>query len=520
MVPKQGFFESDKDYRDRVAREANERIIQDSTGSAPRQGIFEGNDSYRDRIAREASERILQDSTGSVPRQGFFEGNDQYGERIAREANKQAIRAARGSVPSQGLFESDSAYDTRVRREANESIIVNASGGAPRQRWFESDYEYRRRIAHEARESIVQRGRNYSDSQHVHRDAGHSSTSSVAPRSQVRPIPGRKPRRHWGMVCMIAALVGGIAFIVNEAYVRLPRAVYARGSQDQGYHLAWDMERERILYVSTDLGNHSTASVVGVDGSNLQKLDLQIPGGYTVDSPDWAPDGQRIAFTKRSFLTAQQSDRFKWTDSFGEVCVVDVDTGHTWRYAVGYDPAWSEDGQMIAYVTGPPLGDTLAVLQILPGNRVRTIKELPMTDDSSDSLTLGDPCWSPDGEEIAFLVGDAGHSGGSLGMSGSGSIWTLDVRDHTLRLLISGNLKSPVWSPDGERLAFRDSDDAEIYTVSSSSGEKTRITTNDLSEFCIDWTPDGQFIRFYVSGKGLYEVSANGGEASLICRSR
>ena len=309
-------------------------------------------------------------------------------------------------------------------------------------------------------------------------------------------------------------------YLVNEAFPRLPRAVYARGSQEQGYHLAWDMERERIIYVSTNLDDHCEASVVGVDGSNPQKLHLQIPGGYTIDSPAWAPEGQRIAFTKRSFLTADQADFFEWTDSFGEIWIVEVETGSAVRYASGYDPAWSKDGQMIAFVTGAPRGDMLAILQVFPGSVLRIVDVWPVRIDGLSSITLGDLCWSPDGKEIAFVAGDYDLSGATLGMRGSGSIWTFHVRDHVLRYVIGGNLKTPVWSPDGERIAFRDSDDGEIYTVASTDRERTRITTNDLSEFNIDWTADGQSIRFYVSGKGLYEVSADGGEPSLICRSR
>ena len=62
MSPKQGWFESDEDYRSRVAREADERTIEDSTGSAPLPGWFESDDSYRERIAREANEHRIEDS--------------------------------------------------------------------------------------------------------------------------------------------------------------------------------------------------------------------------------------------------------------------------------------------------------------------------------------------------------------------------------------------------------------------------------------------------------------------------
>ena len=74
MSSKQGFFESDDDYRSRVAQEANERTIENSTGSAPSQGFFESEESYRDRITHEANEHRIEDSAGSALNRPGFRG--------------------------------------------------------------------------------------------------------------------------------------------------------------------------------------------------------------------------------------------------------------------------------------------------------------------------------------------------------------------------------------------------------------------------------------------------------------
>jgi hypothetical protein len=152
MSPNQGFFESDDDYRSRVAQEANERTIENSTGSAPSQGFFESEDSYRDRVTHEANEHRIEDSAGTAPSQGWFESDDSYHDRIAQEANERTIEDSTGSAPSHGWFESNNDYDTRIRKEANEHMVEGGNGSAPKQGWFEGDQDYRRRIAHEARE--------------------------------------------------------------------------------------------------------------------------------------------------------------------------------------------------------------------------------------------------------------------------------------------------------------------------------------------------------------------------------
>lgn len=149
----QGFFESDEDYRSRMTQEANERVIEESTGSAPSQGWFESDEDYRSRISQEASERIIGDSTGSAPSQGWFESDDDYRTRVSREANERIIEDSTGSAPTQGWFESDNDYRSRLRQEAHERIIEGSTGSSPSQGWFETQGEYRRRITLEAREN-------------------------------------------------------------------------------------------------------------------------------------------------------------------------------------------------------------------------------------------------------------------------------------------------------------------------------------------------------------------------------
>jgi hypothetical protein len=152
MSPSKGWFESDDEYEKRVAHEANEHIIENSTGDAPSKGWFESDDAFRERVEQEANERVVEDSTGDAPSKGWFESDDKYRDRIHKEANERVVKDSTGEAPSKGWFESDGAYDTRVRKTANERIIEDASGEAPSKGWFESDHAYRSRIAHAARE--------------------------------------------------------------------------------------------------------------------------------------------------------------------------------------------------------------------------------------------------------------------------------------------------------------------------------------------------------------------------------
>lgn len=152
MSSKQGFFESDEDYRDRISREADERTIENVSGEAPRQGFFESDNDYRARISREADEHTVEDSTGDAPSQGFFESDRDYRDRVSHEADERTVEDNTGDAPRQGFFESDDDYHDRVAHESNESVIERATGDSPRQGFFESDDDYQSRVSQEADE--------------------------------------------------------------------------------------------------------------------------------------------------------------------------------------------------------------------------------------------------------------------------------------------------------------------------------------------------------------------------------
>lgn len=120
MSPKQGMFENDQTFHDRVAKEdekANSQTINDSGGDGSKKW-HEDTEKYRDRIENEANRVTVEDSGGDSS-QRFFEGEDTYDVRIRREANEQRIENA-GSRSGQGFFEGDHDYRSRIADEARD----------------------------------------------------------------------------------------------------------------------------------------------------------------------------------------------------------------------------------------------------------------------------------------------------------------------------------------------------------------------------------------------------------------
>src|SRR5690242_10098993 len=109
------------------------------------------------------------------------------------------------------------------------------------------------------------------------------------------------------------------------------------------------------------------------------------------------------------------------------------------------------------------------------------------------------PVWSPDGTRIAFvkwrLVRDAVYR---LGRA-FGALYTMNADGSGVRLLVpeSPGLGSPTWSPDGARIAFCPSCDAGTG-ISVVDADGTRLHAIAKEGHSPAWSPGGRRIAFVV----------------------
>lgn len=139
-------------------------------------------------------------------------------------------------------------------------------------------------------------------------------------------------------------------------------------------------------------------------------------------------------------------------------------------------PAWSPDGEQLAYVSFENKRSMVFVQRVKDGSR-RRIAGYPGINSA--------PAWSPDGSRLAL----------TLSRDGNPEIYILDLRNDSLRR-ITQHLAidtEPSWSPDGRYLVFT-SDRAgrpQIYRAPASGGAARRLTFEGNYNARASYSPDG-----------------------------
>ncbi len=104
---------------------------------------------------------------------------------------------------------------------------------------------------------------------------------------------------------------------------------------------------------------------------------------------------------------------------------------------------------------------------------------------------------SPDGGRLAITV-----------KGPSSDIWIYDlVRGTQTRLTVEGSNSSPVWSPDGKRVAFTCSNGgiSKLFSkAADDSGEAEELYTTDSYLVPTSYSPDGNMLAFYQSNPDGY----------------
>jgi tricorn protease len=135
------------------------------------------------------------------------------------------------------------------------------------------------------------------------------------------------------------------------------------------------------------------------------------------------------------------------------------------------------------------------------------------------------PAWSPDGQSIAYFSDEAGlyalHVAPQTGNSLSGAA---PVKKFPLAFEPAYYF-DPVWSPDSKKIAFHDNR-LHIYMLDTTNGKLTTILNNNVfggfsnSTFDLSWSPDSKWIAYPRSMENhlhsLYLYSVETGKSTQV----
>ena len=273
----------------------------------------------------------------------------------------------------------------------------------------------------------------------------------------------------------------------------------------------------QIAFSSNRDGNYEIY-VMDINGDNPQKLTNH---PHADINPSWSPDGKRIAFM------SARDGHGGHGPSIYEIYVMDADGGNQHRLTNNPSddryPSWSPDGKRIAFESdrdaeGKPHGIDIYVMDADGGNQHRLTNNL--TEDQY-------PSWSPDGQRIVFSARREGHVVHNLDITYE--IYVMDADgDNQQRLTNNRNNElSPVWSPDGERIAFSsdrkgDWQNFEIYVMDADGGNLQRLTENRIIDRNPSWSPDSKRIAFSSykprdwESLEIYVMDADGGNLQRL----
>ena len=247
----------------------------------------------------------------------------------------------------------------------------------------------------------------------------------------------------------------------------------------------------RIAYVTVRQNaageERHSLQIADADGFNPQVL---LESDQSLMSPAWSPDGQYLAYVS---FEGDSSSVFVQNIRTGERNEIAAHEG------INSAPAFSPDGGRLA-MTLSKEGDPEIFVLHLSTNSLQRITHNRAIDT--------EPNWSPDGSKLCF-TSDRG---------GTPQIYEVDLQDGTPeRLTFEGNyFARPRYSPDGTGITMVHAKNGayRIAYLDLDNGSLSILTNNRLDE-SPSFSPNGSMIIYATTGRYGSELAAVSSDGSV-----
>ena len=253
--------------------------------------------------------------------------------------------------------------------------------------------------------------------------------------------------------------------------------------------LAGPLTGTLLLQTRDDRTGTTSFYSVDADGSDAQRLFPDL----VVDEAAFSPDGTRVA------LVISDSDGDPTVTyaarEDGEIYVANADgsdlTRLTDNRASDDILHWTPDGTRLSFRSNRD-GELALYTMNADGSDARQITPEGWSADSHD--------WWADGSRLVFVGSDGREDG--HGCRGDHEIQVMQTGDGSITALTDDEWyeQSPIWSPDGSRIAFSASDQSdyawEIFTMNADGSDMRRVTDFRGYDAGPVWSPDGSMLVF------------------------
>ena len=282
-----------------------------------------------------------------------------------------------------------------------------------------------------------------------------------------------------------------------------------------GGFFSWSPDGKKMLSYSSSYDWGSPLNVVSVSGGPSFELGSQLPlstlWAYTCG---WSPDSKMIV----AHGTTEDRNSVLWIIPLagGDPFPLELDVSVPGKPDVGPLDFWgkvgpvSPDRKKLAFIV--ERSDENKDLWVVPVSLKdgRTTGPAVMVFAARDGKSPGRATWSPDSKRLAVLY--------------KGDIWIASAEGGTPVQITKTpeNENSPVWSPDGEMIAYKlrigiwgGKEHQILHVISVSGGEATEILDTSIGRKRYAWSPDSKEIAVVSEGV-ISAIPIAGGKARQI----
>jgi Tol biopolymer transport system component len=256
----------------------------------------------------------------------------------------------------------------------------------------------------------------------------------------------------------------------------------------------WSPDGKKIFF----RGDRGKIAFVPSGGGAIDSIPIQSDFEMFTAAPgsgnDISPDGKTIVFSGARYF--YKDGEKKWDVNIYTIPVEGGKPKQLTSIAAELQdrfPCWSPDGDSIAFIR-PEIKNGKHIMHIFTiskeGDNLRQITT------EADSVAWAPVDWAPDGKSIAFFSID--NSIRFIPAEGGESQFLIKVDSANSQFELA-------WSPDGKELAYTDNGKIWIYTNESGKSKeiKTGVTGHATK---LGWSPDGKKIAFTAYAGGDNEL--------------